>query len=237
MKLRSTVVVLLALVQNGPAATPSTGGTVRGRIRIVDQGKVVASRPDLYVYLEPTRHRGRTLPGSGRTAEIRQQMKGGSPEFVPHVLVVPTGTVVSFPNYDIQEHNVFSPSDPPGQFDLGRYTTDHKGKTREFDEPAEVDIYCDIHKQMSAKIKVVDTAYIVAVGATGEFVFDHIAPGTYKVIGWLPDNKDEARSPERVTVTEGGTVQLGSELHLQLDVVTPKPHTRKDGTQYPIYKP
>lgn len=235
MKLRSTAIVLLALVQNGPAANTPAGGTVRGRIRIVDRGKVVASRPDLYVYLEPVHRRGRTLPGAGNKAEIRQQMRGSNPEFVPHVLVIPTGTVVAFPNYDIQEHNVFSPSDPPGQFDIGRYKTDHKGNTHEFDVPAEVDIFCDIHKQMSAKIKVVDTTYVVAVGATGEFAFDHVAPGTYKVIGWLPDNKDEARSPERVTVTEGGQVQLGSELHLQLDVLTPKPHTRKDGTQYPIY--
>src|SRR5512140_930043 len=225
MKLRSTLLVLLALAQSGPAANTPAGGTVRGRIRVIDGGKPVV-RGGLYVYLEPVRpRRGRAVPGAGKTAEIRQVDRS----FVPKVPVVPVGTVVAFPNYDNEDHNVFSPSDPPGQFDIGRYKTDHKGKTHAFEDAADVDLFCDIHKEMYAKVKIVDSAYIAAVGPSGEFAFDHVAPGTYKVVGWLPNNKEEARSPERIAVTEGGTLQLADELHLQLDVLAPRPHTRKDG--------
>jgi plastocyanin len=227
--------VILAMLAFAPVAgsqAPGVGGTVRGKIRVIDRGKAIA-HDDVYVYLEETRHRRHALPGAGQNAEIRQVKQ----QFTPHVLVVPTGTTIAFPNYDNEEHNVFSPSDPPGQFDLGRYTTDHKGKTHEFDDPADVDIFCDIHKEMWAKIKIVDTRYFVVANANGEFQLDHVAPGTYRVVGWLPNNKEESRSTEKLVVTEGGTTQLADELHLQLDLVPTRPHTRKDGTQYPLYKP
>lgn len=231
MKLRLVVIASLAFAPVAGSEAPGTGGTVRGKIRVIDRGKAVA-HDNVYVYLEDTRHRRHALPGAGQKAEIKQVKK----QFTPQVLVVPTGTTIAFPNYDYEEHNVFSPSDPPGQFDLGRYNTDHKGKTHEFDDPADVDIFCDVHKEMWAKVKVVDTRYFVAANANGEFQIDHVAPGTYKVVGWLPNNKEESPS-EKVVVTDGGTTQLADELHLQLDLVATRPHTRKDGTQYPLYKP
>ena len=232
MKLHVTIAILLAFAPAAISDTPSAGGAVRGKIRVIDRGTAVA-HDNVYVYLEDTRHHRHALPGAGQKAEIKQVKK----QFTPQVLVVPTGTTIAFPNYDYEEHNVFSPSDPPGQFDLGRYNTDHKGKTHEFDDAADVDIFCDIHQEMRAKVKVVDTRYFVAASATGEFALDHVAPGTYWVVGWLPNNKEESRSTEKVVVTDGATAQLASELHLQLDLVTTRPHTRKDGTQYPIYKP
>jgi plastocyanin len=232
---RMLLLASLAFASAAPAAGPAPGGggTVRGTIRVIASGTAVA-HDDVYVYLVPAgRHRRGTLPGAGRSIEIRQQNK----EFVPHVVVVPTGTTVYFPNYDSEEHNVFSPTTPPGQFDLGRYSTDHKGHARELDDAAEIDIFCDIHKQMWAKVKVVDTPYIAAAGKTGEFAFEHVEPGTYKIVGWLPNNKEETRSIEKIVVTEGATTKLADELHLQLDLLELKPHTRKDGTQYPVYKP
>src|SRR5258706_9520972 len=146
MKLRLVLVASLAFAPVAGSDASGVGGTVRGKIRVIDRGKAVA-HDNVYVYLEDTRHRRHALPGEGQKAEIKQVQK----QFTPQVLVVPTGTTVAFPNYDIEEHNVFSPSDPPGQFDLGRYTTDHKGKVHEFDEAAEVDIFCDVHKEMWAK--------------------------------------------------------------------------------------
>ena len=41
-------------------------------------------------------------------------------EFSPHVLVVPVGSTVSFPNHDPFNHNVFSLSEE-NPFDLGLY--------------------------------------------------------------------------------------------------------------------
>ena len=230
MKLHLLPFAVLVLAHPAGGEAPRAGGSVRGTIRVIDHGTAVA-HDHVYVYLQAVHHRRGALPGAGMTAEIRQVKK----EFVPQVLVVPTGASVAFPNYDNEEHNVFSPSDPPGQFDLGRYSTDKKGKTHEFDDPAEVDIFCDIHKEMWAKVKVVDTRYFVAANAKGEFAIDHVAPGTYKVVGWLPNNKEETRASQPIVVTDGATVQVGEELHLQLDIAGGKPHLRKDGTPYGPY--
>jgi len=229
--MKRLLLATLVLALAAPTGPAPHGGSVRGRIRVIANGKPVA-HDDVYVYLQPVRRRRGALPGTGVSTEIRQQKE----EFVPHVVVVPVGASVAFPNYDNEEHNVFSPTDPPGQFDLQRYNTDKKGKSHVFEDAGEIDIYCDIHKQMRAKVKVVDTPYIAAVGADGKIAFDHVAPGTYKVMGWLPDNKEETSS-EPIVVTDDKTTVLPDELHLQLDLLPVRPHTRKDGTQYPIYKP
>ena len=47
-------------------------------------------------------------------------------KFTPSLLVVPVDTVVSFPNLDLEFHNVFSYSKTK-RFDLGRY---HKGESK-----------------------------------------------------------------------------------------------------------
>ena len=49
-------------------------------------------------------------------------------EFAPHVMAVPVGSTVSFPNFDQIFHNVFSLSKPKA-FDLGMYKN---GETREW---------------------------------------------------------------------------------------------------------
>src|SRR5690242_15461347 len=102
--MRRSLVLLLALAQTAGSTAPG-GGSVRGTVQVIDHGKVVA-HGDVYVYLESTK-RHHHASSSGATAEIRQVKQ----QFVPQVVVVSTGTTVAFPNYDVQEHNVFSPSD------------------------------------------------------------------------------------------------------------------------------
>lgn len=176
----------------------------------------------MWVYLEDVRRpRVHAAAGSG-TYAIRQQ----NCQFSPHVLVVPVGTTVAFPNYDQLEHNVFSPTDPPGGFDLHRYNTDHKGKSYEFDDPAEMEIYCDIHKQMWARVKVVDSSIMQKV-VNSRFTLHDVPPGTYKLHAWTYDSVE---SVDKIIVTDGATV-TANDQHLQLGAS--KTHTRKDGTSYP----
>ncbi len=203
------------------AGSASAGGTISGRVIVVDNGKPVV-RDDVFAYLEQLPVRRHAPPGAGLLREIRQVDQ----QFTPHVVVVPVGATVAFPNYDRQEHNVFSPTDPPGQFDLGRYNTDRKGKPHTFDDPGEMDIFCDIHKEMWAKVKVVDSAMIVPI-KNARFTFEHVPPGTYRVVAWAPDSTEVS---EKVVVTEGKTTQLQGDLHVQLG--KQKPHLRKDGRPY-----
>jgi plastocyanin len=214
----------LCLLASAPDAAP-VGATISGRVSVIDGGKPVA-RPDVYVYVESLgKRKSKKPPGEGILETITQDHE----TFVPHVVVVPVGAEVAFPNVDHKDHNVFSPTDPPGQFDLDRNNYDTKGKRHQFVDAAEMDIYCDIHPQMTAKVKVIDSSYFGKV-IDGSFTLTGIPPGTYKVVAWAPDSQ-EVKS-EKLVVGENATITLADELHLQAGR-PPKSHRRKDNTSYP----
>ena len=68
--------------------------------------------------------------------------------FKPHVLIIPVGSVVQFPNADPFFHNVFSLFEGK-RFDLGLYES---GTTRfvSFDKPGISFVFCNIHAEMTA---------------------------------------------------------------------------------------
>ena len=75
--------------------------------------------------------------------------------FSPHVLIVPVGATVAFPNHDRVRHHVYSVSKPK-KFDIKLYGRDET-RTEAFDKPGVVALGCNIHDQMSGFIIVVDT--------------------------------------------------------------------------------
>src|SRR2546423_4418121 len=97
------------------------------------------------------------------TAEMRQRDK----QFDPQVVVVTRGSTVTFPNEDKIFHNVFSLS-PTARFDLGLYK-EGTAKSVEMKRAGEVDVYCNIHPEMAAKIKVLDTPYYAVTAPDGGF--------------------------------------------------------------------
>ncbi len=227
MRTTFTAALLLALAASDARST-TAGGTISGKVVLVGDLKH-RSADEAWIYLEPEhrpRHVKRPTP---EPRQIRQEKR----TFVPHVLVVPVGTTVAFPNYDHEEHNVFSPTDPPGLPDLGRYNTDHKGKSWTLEDPAEISIFCDIHPWMAAYVKVVDAdpALIAQVGRDGRFSLAGVPPGTYVVHGWTYASSSD--STETITVTDGAATDV-PELHVQLGPI--KAHLRKDGSPYPLYQ-
>jgi plastocyanin len=223
------LVVLLPLLLGADGAAQVKAepkGSISGKVVAVKDGKPV-TQPDVYVYLEPVGRKGKKtdLPGKGVRKEIHQKTVNGTPLFAPHVVVIPVGGEVAFPNDDRQEHNVFSPTDPG--FDLLRYNTDKKGKSHTFQDADEFDIYCDIHPDMRATVKVVNSAYIVPV-VNGSFTFAAVPPGTYKVIAWTADSA-EVKSDK--VVVKDAAVTLSDALHLQVTTRSGC-HDRKDGTPY-----
>jgi len=103
-------------------------------------------------------------------------------EFAPHVMAVPVGSTVAFPNFDPIYHNVFSLSKSKA-FDLGMYKN---GESREVkvDKPGIVRLGCNLHASMSAYLIVVDAPAYVATEPDGSFSFKSLAPGKYKVQAW-----------------------------------------------------
>ena len=71
-------------------------------------------------------------------------------QFNPHILVIPAGSSVDFPNLDPFFHNVFSLFNGK-RFDLGLYEA-HTQRTVHFDRDGISYIFCNIHPEMGAVI-------------------------------------------------------------------------------------
>src|SRR5262245_32764632 len=194
----------LMLLASGPRAAPA-GGTVSGAGVVVRDGKVVTNADWVYVYLKPLRTK-RVEYGKGATFAIEQRGQ----QFAPHVQVVPLGAAVAFPNKDTQDHNVFSPTEPG--FDLKKFGPGNS-PSQVFREDGEYAIYCDIHKDMWAKVKVIESAWFAPV-VNGAFTIANVPAGRYKAVAWAPDSRDVPS--EAIVVVDGGTVNVpADQLHLQ----------------------
>jgi plastocyanin len=119
--------------------------------------------------------------GKKRTPKSRV-IEQRNKEFAPHVMAVPVGSTVSFPNFDAIYHNVFSLSKTK-PFDLGMYKN---GETREvkLDKAGIVRLGCNLHASMSGYLIVVDAPHYAVVGNDGKFSFASLKPGKYKVQAW-----------------------------------------------------
>jgi plastocyanin len=184
------------------------------------RGRVQGTGGDLgsvHVYLE-----GMRSSGKGKTLEIIQKGK----QFSPQLAVAVAGTKVTFPNRDVMFHNVFSPSPKP--FDLGTRQAGEVGPSQDLDTPGVVEIYCNIHSKMTAKILVVPNRVYARVGPDGTFRLDKVPVGKRKLVAWGPGFKPQRREVE-VTAT-------GAELNFNLEAEPPKAHPNKLGMPYGSYK-
>jgi plastocyanin len=115
--------------------------------------------------------------GPQTTAQMAQRARA----FDPHVLVVQTGTAVSFPNFDTVRHHVYSFS-ATKTFDIKLYAGT-PAKPVVFDSPGVAALGCNIHDRMSAHIVVVDTPLFARSDATGTARFD-LPAGEHVLLFW-----------------------------------------------------
>src|SRR5260370_19303165 len=88
----------------GALPVPAQTGRVTGRVSILERdNKPSPALGSAVVYLEGAGPAAR--PG---TFEIAISDKS----YVPHVIVIPSGSSVTFPNHEPFNHNVFSPTAP-----------------------------------------------------------------------------------------------------------------------------
>jgi plastocyanin len=203
------------------AQTKPQLGTVRGTVTVTKGGKAKADKTGVIIYLEGV---AGTPPVPKDHAIIRQREK----QFDPPLTVVVRGTTVDFPNEDKIFHNVFSVS-RPARFDLGLYKSGTM-KSVELKRAGVVDVYCNIHPDMVAKVKVLDNAFYTITDARGAFTIEGVPPGEYPIVAWLATG-DEVRGT--VTVTVGAVADVKLEV---TEVAKKTMHTRKDGTPYGRYK-
>ena len=127
---------------------------------------------------------------------------------IPHIIAIPVGSSVTFPNDDPISHNLFSLSSG-NSFDLGLYRKG-AGKSQKFDSPGVVNVYCNVHPNMSAVIHVLWTPYYGFTDANGHYAFD-VPPGRYRLVAW---NEQGGSTESTIDVGAGG---LPSPLTMMID--------------------
>src|SRR3954462_4590468 len=172
---RPTGKVLLCIASLLCACAQVQNVTVSGRVKVIDNRRSSDSlRADnVVVWLTPAA--GEPIPKlvQKQPLVLTQQHK----RFEPHLLVVPVGAVVQFPNRDPFFHNVFSLFEGK-RFDLGLYEAGSSREVR-FDKPGISYIFCNIHAQMSAVVIALDTSYYTVSNPQGEVEIPEVPPGRY----------------------------------------------------------
>lgn len=213
----------------GPRAAAST---VAGSVELMNsQDPLVRKHKDysgVVLWLDPLNGTAlRPAAADPRPAQMIQKNK----RFVPHVLAIPVGSPVSFPNLDPIFHNAFSNFN--GQiFDVGLYKPG-SSRTVEFKREGFVRVFCNIHPQMSAVIVVLRTPYFAVSDKAGAFQIQNVPPGQYELHAFHERATSETlRALDRKLAVENSALQLAPVVISEsgyLEVV----HKNKFGKDYP----
>ena len=147
-------------------AAAASGASVAGSISLIDsRDPTVRSGKNfsgVVVWLEPVNNAAIIAVRSPVRAEVDQKNK----KFIPHILAIPVGSTVDFPNNDPIFHNAFSNFEGK-VFDIGLYAPGTSRSVR-FDRPGVVRVFCNIHPTMSAIIVVLNTPYFAETDRDGQ---------------------------------------------------------------------
>lgn len=135
--------------------------------------------PSAVIWLVPLRQTPPAPFVPGRHYRLLQKNR----EFKPHLLVIPVGSIVDFPNKDPFFHNVFSLFDGK-RFDLGLYEA---GATKSvtFSREGVSYIFCNIHPEMSAVILTLSTSLYSIADSQGSFRIAQVPEGDYEMHVWI----------------------------------------------------
>ncbi len=150
--------------------------------------------------------------------------------FMPHLLVVPTGSSVDFPNQDPFYHNVFSLFNGK-RFDLGLYESGTSRAVR-FDREGVSYIFCNIHPEMGAVVLSLSTPYYGVSTTAGAVAIHNVPPGNYRLHMW--SEAAQSANPgnaERIVQVGAAPLHLG-EITLQAVADPMEHHKNKFGDDY-----
>lgn len=186
------------------------------------------SAENVVVWLSPLKAGAATtvMPAHQTSYKLIQKNK----MFTPHLLVVPRGSQVEFPNRDPFFHNVFSLFNGR-RFDLGLYESGTSRSVR-FDREGVSYIFCNIHPEMGAVVLALNTPYYGISSETGAVVLRDVPPGSYRLNIWSENGQAE-NSPESQRIVQVSTeaVHLG-DIMLQAKANPLANHKNKFGEDY-----
>ena len=203
--------------------------TVNGQLEITNsRDAAVRKRKDytgVLLWLEPM-DRPAPAPASPKRVQMIQRDK----RFTPHVIAVPLGSTVDFPNFDPIFHNAFS-NFSGQQFDVGLYPPG-TNRSWTFKQPGIVRVFCNIHPTMSAVIGVFSTPWFAVTPVSGQFTIADVPAGEYQLRIFheraVPENLQALE--RRIRVPDGGlTLPL---ISISETGFVPAPHLNKYGQEY-----
>jgi len=190
--------------------------------------KDATSAENVVVWLSPLRPGGVVPAAPARQPLYRLVQKDKM--FTPHLLVVPTGSHVEFPNQDPFFHNVFSLFNGK-RFDLGLYESG-TSRSVQFDREGVSYIFCNIHPEMGAVVLALNTPYYGISGENGVVALHNVPAGSYRLNVWSENsqlvNPDVS---QRIVQVSTDAVHLG-DISLQTTTDALAHHKNKFGEDY-----
>lgn len=150
--------------------------------------------------------------------------------FIPHLQVIPAGSVVQFPNADPYFHNVFSLF-AGKRFDLGLYEA---GATKAvtFSRVGVSYIFCNIHPEMSAVVVALSSPLYGIASREDAISIRNVPFGDYTLHIWVEGVPESTLSGQthRVHISSQN-VDLGA-LTVSASEASPAGHNNKFGKPY-----
>lgn len=237
-RIRQTLLVFSASLASLPAAWHfvAYGAEVTARVQIEHSVKEakgrIADRSYVVLWLIPGAGNDPALPIAQTVTHYR--LLQHNKEFSPHLLVVPVGSNVEFPNHDPFFHNVFSWFNGK-RFDLGLYESG-SSRTVRFDHEGVSYVFCNIHPEMSAVVIALRTPYFGVADSEGNVAIRDVPPGNYELVVWAEGgDPDELKKLGRHVQVASGPENLGM-LHIDTDLQRMK-HKNKFGEDYAPSEP
>lgn len=221
-----TALAFAASLVTASSQQPETNAsTVSGRVILHLAPK--SHSPSTVVWLKPIGNPPSVQPPLSGHFKLIQKNR----TFTPHLLVVPVGSLVSFPNQDPFFHNVFSLFNGK-RFDLGLYET---GSSREvaFSREGVSFIFCNIHPEMSAVVIALATPLYQVADSAGSFSIHPVPPGAYELHVWI----EGAPQPDLDHLSRKITLAGGQSLGVTIDASSAyhpvRNHLNMFGKPYP----
>jgi plastocyanin len=167
-----------------------------------------SSASNVVIWLKPLEHSAAEV-GAVEPGPKRMQLVQRNKSFQPHLLVVPVGSVVDFPNRDPFFHNVFSLVDGK-RFDLGLYEAGATNSVH-FDRVGVSFLFCNIHPEMSAVVVAVDTPYYGVSNRAGNVTIGNVPDGKYEMHVWYERSvAEDLQGLTRTVIISAGAKELGT---------------------------
>lgn len=228
MRMQSLIAFFCCALLAAAASHPASGQpeTSEVRLHFSAPSAHAAHVVPAVVWLEP--FAGTEVPAFAPRGRYTLLQKNRA--FHPHLLVIPVGSVVQFPNADPFFHNVFSLFDGK-RFDLGLYEA---GSTRSvtFSREGVSYIFCNIHPEMSAVVLTLSTPLFAVGNTRTAFILHEVPPGDYRLHVWI-EGATQADLNKLTRVVHAGPrpVDIG-EIALPASHIRAAQHTDEYGHPY-----